>query len=97
MVRRLAGYAARLDRLEATYDAHRMHFRTAKGRTFSLDVADVMSIVMDCLTWLHDETADQPRGRIVEQLATAELDAEQGLIGHTAIAAARHIIEGVRP
>ncbi|MFH9038969.1 hypothetical protein ACH4FA_06335 [Streptomyces sp. NPDC017966] len=98
MTRALGRLAARLDRLETQRGAHRMTFRTTAGRRFTLDIGDVLSIALDCLTWMHTDDAEQPRGRIVEQLASAELDAaEQGLIGQTAIVAARHVVEGVRP
>ena len=97
MAGRRAGLAARLAAVEQARGAFRMHFRTSTGRTFSLDAADVLSIAMDCLTWLHTEDTDQPRGRIVEQLADAEPHNEQGLILQTAIAAARQAVTGVRP
>ncbi|MCX4557957.1 hypothetical protein [Streptomyces sp. NBC_00258] len=97
MARRLAGYAARLDRLEATYDSNRMHFRTAKGRRFSLDVGDVFQIVSDTLGWLHDPDAEQPRGPLLNLLATAEPDNELGLIGQTVVLAAKQTVTGVRP
>ncbi|MEU3033505.1 hypothetical protein AB7952_11260 [Streptomyces sp. PG2] len=90
--------AARLDRIENTRGAHRMTFRTAAGRTFTLDIGDVLGIMLDCLTWMYTDDEDRPRGRIVEQLATAEVDAsEQGLIGHTAILAARQALNGAQP
>lgn len=96
MGRRLAGYAARLDRLEDALGTHQMAFRTATGRRFTLDVTDVLCVALDCMTWMYDESTDQPRGRIVEQLAGAELEDGQGLIGHTAILAARQVLEGTR-
>ncbi|WP_435272200.1 hypothetical protein [Streptomyces parvulus] len=92
-----AQLAARLAAAERARGAFRIPFRTAAGRVFTLDVGDVLSIALDCLAWMHTEDAEQPRGRIIEQLAAAEVDAtEQGLIGHTAIAAARHVVQGVR-
>ncbi|MGA5339025.1 hypothetical protein ACPCK3_07400 [Streptomyces griseoincarnatus] len=92
-----ARLTARLDAAERARGAFRMAFRTPAGRTFTLDIGDVLAIALDCLQWLHDDTADQPRGRIVEQLASADLDAnEQGLIGQTAILAAQQAL-GVRP
>jgi hypothetical protein len=89
--------AARLDRLESALGDQRMSFRTTDGRTFSLDITDVLGIMLDCLGWLHDDTAVQPRGRIVDQLARAVPHREGGLIGHTAIEAARRVVEGARP
>jgi hypothetical protein len=97
MSRRLAGYTARLAALEDALDAHRMHFRTANGRRFALDVGDVFHIVSDTLGWLHDPDADQPRGPLLDLLATAEPDHELGLIGQTAVIAAKHAVAGVRP
>lgn len=96
MARTPARLAARLERLEDALGAHQMSFRTASGRVFTMDVADVLAVAMDCMTWMYDETADQPRGPLVERLAAAEPDNEQGLIGHTAIAAARQAVNGVR-
>ncbi|GHC27005.1 MULTISPECIES: hypothetical protein [Streptomyces rochei group] len=91
-----AQLAARLAAAERARGVFRIPFRTAAGRVFTLDVGDVLSIALDCLTWMHTEDAEQPRGRIVEQLATAVLDEDQGLIGNTAIVAARQVVQGVR-
>ncbi|MGC9381513.1 hypothetical protein [Streptomyces sp. MH13] len=91
--------AARLDLIEQARGQFHITFRTAAGRTFSLDVADVLAICMDCLTWMYadDPDTERPRGRIVEQLATAVQDDDQGLIGNTAIVAARYAVQGVQP
>ncbi|QQM42819.1 hypothetical protein [Streptomyces liliifuscus] len=94
---RLTRYAARVAALEARYDANRMHFRTSRGRRFSLDFGDVFHIVTDTLGWLHDPDAEQPRGPILELLATAEPDKELGLIGQTVVLAAKQAVTGVRP
>lgn len=86
----------RLQALEASRDVHRMHFRTPAGRTFSLDIADVMGIIMDGLGWLHDPTAEPPRGPAMEALATAAPDRELGMLGQTAVIAAQQVMQGVR-
>ncbi|WP_405698204.1 hypothetical protein OHA99_26735 [Streptomyces coelicoflavus] len=90
--------AARLELIEQARGEFRITFRTEAGRTFTLDVADVLAICMDCLTWVYadDPDAERPRGRIIEQLATAVTEDAQGLIGNTAILAAQHAM-GVQP
>lgn len=83
----------RLEALEAARNVHRMHFRTAAGRSFSVDIGDVMAIMMDGLGWLHDPTADPPRGPILEALATAVPDKELGLIAQSAVLAAQQAVQ----
>ncbi|MGW2584527.1 hypothetical protein ACWCYZ_24910 [Streptomyces virginiae] len=90
------GQLGRLEALEAAREAHRIRFRTPNGRTFTLDVGDVMGIVMDGLGWLHDPTADPPRGPTLEALATAVPDRELGLIGQTAVIAAQQVVGAAR-
>ncbi|MGG8409950.1 hypothetical protein ACM614_26955 [Streptomyces sp. 12297] len=84
----------RLQALEAARNVNRMEFRTPAGRTFSLDVKDVLSICLDALTWVCEPTDDPPRGPVLAALATAEPHAELGLIAQTAVLAAQQITEG---
>lgn len=86
----------RLKALEAARDVHRISFHTPAGRTFTVDVGDVMAIVMDGLGWLHEPTSDPPRGPVLEALATAVPDKELGLIAQTAVIAAQHVMEAAR-
>ncbi|KJY18386.1 MULTISPECIES: hypothetical protein [unclassified Streptomyces] len=90
------GQLQRLEALEAARNVHRMYFRTPAGRAFSLDIGDVMAIVMDGLGWLHDPTADPPRSKTLEALATAVPDRELGLIGQTAVLAAQQVMQEVK-
>ncbi|MFD9374669.1 hypothetical protein ACFWBH_03860 [Streptomyces sp. NPDC059999] len=90
------GQLGRLEALEAARNAHRMQFRTPAGRRFSVDIGDVMAIMMDGLGWLYDPTADLPRSPVLEALATAVPDKELGLIAQSAVIAAQKVMEAAR-
>lgn len=90
------GQLGRLEALEAARNVHRMQFRTPAGRSFSVDIGDVIAIMMDGFGWLHDPTSDPPRGPILEALATAVPDGELGLLAQSAVIAAQQVVGATR-
>ncbi|MGW3392792.1 hypothetical protein [Streptomyces hydrogenans] len=86
----------RLKALEDASNSQRVYFRTPAGRRFSIDIGDVVSIAMDCLGWLHEQTSDPPRGPVLKALATAVPDKELGLLAQTAVMAAQRIEQGAQ-